>query len=484
MSKALLKRLDAVAETHKQLDEVDKPRKFRIGVYKSGRANQLLYVIDATGQKLDGLGHDEGITITEDYLPLFDRKYKFVSMRGGRGGGKTDTVAMVLILIAYTRKVRVLCFREVQNSIRQSVYASLKKLIEKLKLEQFFANSTDNELRGANGSLFMFKGLRDQTVENIKSYSDIDICWGEEARVLTERSLQVLIPTVRNEGARFFFTWNPQLDTDAVFQRYVLNTREDVKDIEVNYQHNPWFPMTMDEERVDDQKRLPSDQYEWIWDGKILPARIGSVYFNEYKLMLDQNRVTRVAVDPMLAVHQFWDLGVSDHTAIILAQTYLSEVRVVGYIQNRGKPLSYYDAEVREWGRVNNVAIWGTMFLPHDAAARTVQTAQSTDELMKKFGWTTKIGPRLPVDIGIRAARMMMPNVYIDKDNCPQLLECLKNYSYQEKSDGSLGEPLHDVYSHGADAFRYLALEREKMTDNLKKKYNGQILKRNHTLFR
>jgi phage terminase large subunit len=415
---ALLKRLQQATEMLAQVQELEQPRQFRIGVYKSGRTHQLLYVINAIGEKLDGMEHDEGITITEDYQALFDPSYKFVSMRGGRGGGKTDTVAMVLILIAYTKKLRVLCFREVQNSIRQSVYASLKKQIERLKLESFFANSTDNEIRGANGSLFIFKGLRDQTVENIKSFSDIDLCWGEEARVLTERSLQVLIPTIRNEGARFFFTWNPQLDTDAVYQRYALNTRENVKDIEVNYKHNPWFPNTMDEERVEDLKRLPSDQYDWIWEGKILPARVGSVYFNEYKHALEQTRVTRVAVDPLLAVHQFWDLGIADDTAIILVQIYLSEVRIVGYIANRGKPLSFYNTELKQWGLDNNVGIWGTMYLPHDAAARSIQTAQSTDEVMKKFGWTTKVGPKLPVDVGIRAARMMFPNVYIDKDNC------------------------------------------------------------------
>jgi phage terminase large subunit len=470
---------------YKQQQELEKPRQFRIGVYKSGRQQQLLYVINAIGEKLDGMEHDEGITITEDYLALFDPTYKFVSMRGGRGGGKTDTVAMVLILIAYTKKLRVLCFREVQNSIRQSVYASLKKQIERLKLESFFANSTDNEIRGANGSLFIFKGLRDQTVENIKSFSDIDLCWGEEARVLTERSLQVLIPTIRNEGARFFFTWNPQLDTDAVYQRYALNTRENVKDIEVNYKHNPWFPNTMDEERVEDLKRLPSDQYDWIWEGKILPARVGSVYFNEYKHALDQNRVTRVAVDPMLAVHQFWDLGVSDDTAIILVQIHLSEVRCVGYIANRGKPLSFYNDEVRAWGREHGVTMWGTVYLPHDAAARSLHTGVNTDQMMKSFGWeNTKIGPRLAVDIGIRAARMMWPTVWIDRDNCGQLIECLKNYSYKENADGSLGEPLHDNFSHGADAFRYIALEREKLTETLKKKYTGQPMRRNHTVYR
>lgn len=484
MSKALLKRLDAVAATHAELDSIDKPYNFRIGVYKSSRKLQLLYVVDAFGNKLEGTEHDEGVTMTEDFMPLFDPKYRFVSMRGGRAGMKTDTTAMILLLMSYYRPLRILCFREVQNSIKQSVYATLKKTIEKLGLDQFFADSTENEIRGLNGSIFMFKGLRDQTVENIKSFSDVDICWGEEARALTERSLQVLIPTVvRNEGARFFFTWNPQQDSDAVYQRYVLSKTDRVCDVWVNFDHNPWFIDAIDEERLEDKGRLPVDQYEWIWEGKVLPALVGSVYFPEMSAAVEQNRITRVAVDPQKAVYQFWDLGMSDSTAIILVQTHLSEVRCVGYIENRGKPISFYNQAIRDWGQENGVSSWGTAYLPHDGAHRDY-SGNTPEIYMKNFGWKVQIMPPNNEDIGIRAARMMFPNVWIDRD-CTKLIEALKRYRYQENKDGSFGDTVHDIFSHGADAFRYLAMEREKLTDTMRNnKMLGQPLRRNHTVFK
>ncbi|SAK46565.1 Phage terminase large subunit [Caballeronia temeraria] len=483
MNKALLKRLEVIEQTHKDLDAVDKPRLFRIGVFEASRKGKLKYVIDAFGNKLEGMDYDAGITITENFMPLFDKKYRFVSMRGGRAGMKTDTTGLVLLLMSYYTPLRILCFREVQNSIKQSVYATLKKMIEKLGLESFFEDSTENEIRGKNGSIFMFKGLRDQTVENVKSFSDVDVCWGEEARALTERSLQVLIPTVvRNEGARFFFTWNPQQDSDAVYQRYVLNKSDRVCDIWVNFQHNPWFIDAIDEERQEDKNRLPVEQYEWIWEGKVLPALVGSVYFNEVSLAVEQNRITRVSVDPLKAVHQVWDLGMADNTAIILVQTHLSEVRIVGYIENRGKNIAWYNEQIREWGRQNHVTSWGTAYLPHDGAHRDM-SGNTPEHYMKAFGWKTAIMPPSNPDVGIRAARMMFPNVWIDRD-CGKLIECLKRYRYKENPDGSLSTVVHDIFSHGADAFRYLALEREKLTDTQKQKYTGQPLRRNHTVFR
>ncbi|KAK46237.1 hypothetical protein BG58_10990 [Caballeronia jiangsuensis] len=479
---ALLKRLEQASKLLAQVKELEQPREFRIGVYRASRKEELLYVIDATGKRVGGVCHDAGITMTENFMPLFDPKYRFVSMRGGRAGMKTDTVGMIVVLTMYHRALRILCFREVQNSIKQSVYATLKKQIEKLGLESFFDNSTENEIRGRNGSIVMFKGLRDQTVENIKSFSDVDLCWGEEARALTERSLQVLIPTVvRNEGARFFFTWNPQQDSDAVYQRYVLNKNDRVCDIWVNFQHNPWFIDAIDEERLEDKARLPVDQYEWIWEGKVLPALVGSVYFNEVSTAYEQNRITRVSVDPLKAVHQFWDLGVGDNMAIILVQTHLSEVRIVGYIENRGKEIGWYNEQIREWGREKGVASWGTVNLPHDATHRDYKLG-TPEKYMKEYGWKVNIMPANNEGNGIQAARVMFPNVWIDQD-CTKLIECLKRYRYKENSDGSFSNTVHDIFSHGADAFRYLAVERAKLTDTLRER-NRQAVHRNSTVFR
>jgi phage terminase large subunit len=476
----LLKRLDALEELYKQRQQLKAPKQFRIGVFDSLPTISLLGVVDINGKPLDGLHFDTAIT--EKFLPLLDRKYRLVSMRGGRGSGKSVTVAKILLLQAYHKQLKVLCFREVQNSIKDSVFQSLVDLIQELGLGDFYTY-TLNEIRGANGSVFIFKGLSDQTVESIKSFSGIDICWGEEASGLTDKSLNILIPTIRADDSRFYFTWNPSLDTDAVYHRYVLNRREDVKDIEANYLHNPWFPKVLEVERKADLGRLDQDMYSHIWDGKVLPAQQGAVYFREISKAFEQERVTRVKIDPKLAVHTIWDLGMADQTAIILAQRTLSEIRIVGYFEDNRKTLSEYNQMLRAWG-IESQVNWGTCYLPHDARHDNLQTGQSAEEVMKGLGWKVEITPMLSIDEGIRSARSMFGLCYFDKDNTSLLLENLKRYSFSEKSNGSFGNPIHDKYSHGADAFRYLAVNQNSLTStNQSSTWGGKINYKQNSIF-
>jgi phage terminase large subunit len=482
MTTALQKRIDALESLVKQQQQLQAPKQFRIGIFKSGTEPVLLGVVDINGKPLEGTEHDT--SMTEDFLPLLDGKYRFVSMRGGRGSGKSVTVAKILLLLAYHKPLKVLCFREVQNSIKDSVYTSLQDLISELGLTQFYT-STLNEIRGNNGSVFIFKGLSDQTVDSIKSFSGIDICWGEEAAGLTEKSLKTLIPTIRNEGSRFYFTWNPSLDTDAVYQRYVLDTREDVKDVEVNWDGNPWFPQVLEVERRADLKRLQEDEYKNIWEGRILPAQVGAVYFKEIAKAFEEKRITRIFVDPKLAVHAIWDLGWADQTAIILVQRSHTALYVVGYIESNQKTLAEYNLELRDWGQRNKVTNWGTMWLPHDGAHRDFKTGQSAQEIMEAFGWKVQITPNMAIDMGIRSARQMFSNVVFDEANCTKLIECLKRYHYKERPDGSFGDPVHDMYSHGADAFRYVAVNQESLTSTNNTSSWGKPLNyRNNTVFK
>ncbi|WP_179400679.1 PBSX family phage terminase large subunit [Burkholderia guangdongensis] len=480
MTTALLKRLGALEELVKQQQQIQQPKQFRIGVFASTPNQSLLGVVDINGKPLAGTDYDTAIA--DKFLPLLDTKYRFVSMRGGRGSGKSVTVAKILLLQAYHKPIKVLCFREVQNSIKDSVYQNLVDLIDELGLGHFYSY-TLNEIRGANGSAFIFKGLSDQTVESIKSFSGIDICWGEEAAGLTDKSLNILIPTIRNEGSRFYFTWNPSLDTDAVYHRYVLNSREDVKDIEVNYLHNPWFPSVLEVELNADKGRLSQDMFSHIWEGKVLPAQQGAVYFREISKAFEQERVTRVRVDPSLAVHSIWDLGMADQTAIILVQRTLSEIRVVGYFEDNRKTLSEYNQLLRTWGTEHQVN-WGTCFLPHDARHDNIQTGQTAEEVMKAFGWKVEITPNISIDEGIRSARSLFALCYFDRESTGVLLECLKRYRYSERPDGSFGKPVHDLYSHGADAFRYLAVNQQSLTStNLSASWGKPINYRKNSVF-
>lgn len=139
--------------------------------------------------------------------------------------------------------------------------------------------------------------------------------------------------------------------------------------------------------------------------------------------------------------------------------------------------------ELREWGNKHQVN-WGTCYLPHDGAHRDFKTGQSAQEIMQAFGWRVEITPTMTIEAGIRAAKQMFGNVIFDRDSTTLLLENLKRYHYAERPDGSLGKPVHDNYSHGADAFRYLAVNIESLqSSNQTSSWGKPINYKNTTVF-
>jgi phage terminase large subunit len=482
MTTALQKRLDSLEQLYKQQQQLTAPKQFRIGIFKSSDTPELKFVVDINGIPLEGTHHDTGIT--EDFLPLLDPQYRFVSMRGGRGSGKSMTTARILLLQAYYKPLKVLCTREVQNSILDSVHQTLRDEIEHLGLHDFY-KVTNTAITGSNGSEFIFKGLSDQSVSSIKSFAGIDIVWGEEAAGITDKSLDILIPTIRKAGSRFYWTWNPELDTHAVYSRYVLTTDPEIKDVFVNHYNNPWFKDgTLETTRRADLVRLSQDWYKNIWEGQVLPAEIGAIYFLEIAKTFEDGRVTKLGIDPKRAVHAFWDLGYTDSMAIILVQIRHGQIFIVNYIEDNKKTLAEFNQELRAWGIQHSVN-WGTMYLPHDGNHARHQTGQTDQEVLTSMGWSVAITPNISKDQGIRAAKMMFSQVHFDEKTTVKLLENLKRYRRKERPDGSLGEPQHDKYSHAADAFRYLAVNKDALTDyNQTSTWGKPLNYRNNTVFK
>jgi phage terminase large subunit len=481
MTTQLLKRLDSLEQLVKQQQQLQAPKQFSIGVFKSSNKPELIRVVDINGNTLEGFNYDT--CIAEDFLPLLDPKYRFVSMRGGRGSGKSMTTARILLLQAYYQPLKVLCTREVQNSIIDSVHQTLRDEIEHLGLHNFY-EVTKAEITGKNGSSFIFKGLSDQSVGSIKSFAGIDIVWGEEAANITDKSLDILIPTIRKKGSRFYWTWNPELDTHAVYERYVLTTDPEIKDICVNHYNNPWFfDGTLETTRRSDEARLSTDWYKNIWEGAVLPAELGAIYFREVSQTYEDGRVAKFTVDQKRAVHAVWDLGYTDYMAIILVQIKHGDIYIVNYIQDNKKTLAEFNQELRQWGIKHSVN-WGTMYLPHDGNHARHQTGQTDKEILTAMGWNVEITPDLGKEQGIRAAKMMFSQVHFEETNTVTLLENLKRYKRKAKPDGSLGDPVHDRFSHGADAFRYLAVNKDALTDyNQTKSWGGKINYKQNSVF-
>lgn len=196
---------------------------------------------------------------------LFDKGMKYKCAYGGRGSGKSWSIARALLVIAYQRKVRVLCTREVQDSIKDSVHRLLCDQIECLGLQAAFRVKVDS-IEGINGSLFIYEGLRHKP-SDIKSKEGIDYCWVEEADRVSKESWDVLIPTIRKDGAEVWVSFNPGTEYDEAYDRFVKGKREDTVAVEVNYYDNPWFPDTLRAEMEWD-KAHDRQKYEHIWLGK------------------------------------------------------------------------------------------------------------------------------------------------------------------------------------------------------------------------
>ena len=395
--------------------------------------------------------------------PLFaPSRYKFI--RGGRGSSKSWSVARALLILAFQSPQRVLCTREVQKSIKQSVHQLLKDQIQALGLSAFF-EVLDNEIRGLNGARFYFAGLSDQTADSIKSFEGCTRVWCEEAHSITRRSWRILTPTIRAPESEIWATYNPELESDETHQMAVINPAPNTISIELNYADNPWFPAVLEAERRHAEATMKRDDYAHIWEGKCKPAVEGAIYFDQ--MSAAGSRIGNCPHDPLLKTHGVWDLGFNDSMAIILTQKVSSEIRIVHYIEGTQRTLADYSAELKALRLDDQPINWGHHYLPHDGFAKRHQTGKMDSEILGGLGWSIQRTPMVDVESGIKRAREIFSRVYFNKDRTARLVECLKRYRRQiSAATNEPGNPLHDEFSHGADAFRYMALNADQMSND------------------
>jgi phage terminase large subunit len=361
--------------------------------------------------------------------------------------------------MAAARPVRVLCARETQKSIQESVHRLLKDQIGIMGLDHLF-EVQETRILGKNGSDFAFAGIRQQGVANLKSFEGVDICWCEEAQVVSKRSWDILIPTIRKPGSEIWVTFNPELDSDETYERFVINPPEGAWVKKANWDSNPWFPQVLNQERLDLLKRDPI-AYKTVWEGECRPALEGAIYGREINALVESGRIREVPYDPLLKVHTFWDLGWNDETSIIMVQRAASEIRLIDHISGSYQTLNDYVKQLEQ-----KSYRWGTDFLPHDGNSRSVNTGKSAKEILEQLGRRVEIVPRLDVEEGIQAARLMFPRIYFDQAKTGKLIQSLKKYRRQmHQSTGTFGAPLHDDASHDADAFRYLAVSESRLSN-------------------
>jgi phage terminase large subunit len=375
------------------------------------------------------------------------KRYKI--LYGGRGGSKSWGIARALLVIGIQRPIRILCCREFQKSIKDSVHQLLKSQIEEMGLQAHY-DVLETTIKGKNGTEFIFIGLHHNTT-NIKSYEDCAIAWVEEAAPVSRSSWEILIPTIRKEGSEIWISFNPELADDETYKRFVLRPPEDSIVININWRDNPFFPSVLEKERLE-LKARDYDAYLNIWEGKCREVLEGAVFADELRQAKLENRITKVPHDPAYAVDTYWDLGFADFTSIWFVQPIGLEIRIIDYYQNHLKSIQHY-LEVLQARKY----VYRYLHLPHDADHQTLAAGgRSIAQMIRQAGFRARVIERVPSKtLAISAARAVFPMCWFDEDKCADGLHAMRHYRFehdQEKNRWS-DNPLHDWASHGADAF-------------------------------
>lgn len=360
---------------------------------------------------------------------------RYKVMRGGRGSAKSRTAASALLIQAVQGVHRVLCAREIQKSIKDSVKRLLDDEIERLGLSEFF-ESTENEIRGRNGSLFIFAGLRNNTA-SIKSIEGVTRCWVEEAQTISQSSLDDLIPTIRAPGSEIWFTYNPRHATDPIDTMFKADELPpNTILLHVNWQDNPWFPEVLRDEMEYDRRR-DLDKYLHIWEGQYQTSSEARVFKNWTVEEFD------VPKDALIRQGADWGFSV-DPT--VLVQCYIE-----------GRKL-YVPHEAYRVGC--EIVDTPALFLTVPDAEKWPITADSarpeTISHMQKNGFP-KIMP------AIKGAKSLEEGVEFLKSfdivvhpRCKHLIDELTLYSYKtDPLTGLLMPVLEDKDNHVIDALRY-----------------------------
>ncbi len=395
------------------------------------------------------------IQFPEKLRPLF-AAWRYKILYGGRGGAKSWGIARALLLLGAQKPLRVICAREIQKSISDSVHKLLKDQIENLGLGAFY-DVQQNIIRGQNGTEFTFHGLK-HNVANIKSVEGCDVCWVEEAQTVSKNSWATLIPTIRKAGSEIWVSFNPELDTDETYRRFIVSPPTDSVIIKVNWSDNPWFPAILKQEMLD-LKARDEDAYLTVWEGHCKQVLDGAIYAKEVRQATLEGRFRSVPHQPGVPVHTVWDLGRSDMTAIWFVQMVGHEIRMIDYYEDRGYALGHYLDHVKEKSASLGY-VYGDDWLPHDATHKLLASQRTIEQQARAFGRSVRIAPMAKVADGINAARTVFARCFFDETRTADGIQCLRRYRFDvDPETGQFSKnPLHDAASHGADAFRYVAV--------------------------
>jgi phage terminase large subunit len=389
---------------------------------------------------------------------------RYKVLHGGRGGAKSWGVARALLVMGAAKPLRILCAREIQNSISESVHKLLSDQIDALGLGAFY-KVQESSIRGVNGTEFAFVGIRQQGVNKIKSFEGYDICWVEEAQTVTDRSWSILTPTIRKPGSEIWITFNPDLEDDPTYQRFVVSPPTGAVVVQVNYTDNPWLPDELKQEMEDLRERNPV-AFENVWEGKCRTLAEGAILHKELEKAQDEGRIGAYPLDSRSPVFVAFDIGVGDPTCCWYGQKVGGRWRFVDYDQETDEGLPYF---AKLW-KSKPYLIAG-YFSPHDGKQREWGTGHTPKELAANLGIAFEDVPALSVEDRIHATRLFLSQCEWDAEKCKEGLRGLRNWRWDQniRLNERKNVPLHNWASHPGDGFSYFALSADSMrtTNNI-----------------
>lgn len=358
----------------------------------------------------------------------------------------------------------ILCGRQFMNSLADSSLEEIKAAIRSEPwLERHFEIG-EKYIRTADGRVsYAFSGL-DRNIDSIKSKARILLGWIDEAEPVTEEAWTKLIPTLREEDSELWVTWNPESKRSATHKRFRETSDPLSKIVEINWRDNPWFPAILDRKRLKDMAERP-DSYDHIWEGGFVTAAEGAYFAKPLIQARTDNRIGRVAADPLMTIRAFWDIGgtgaKADACSIWVAQFVDREIRVLDYYEAQGQPLASHVNWLRSKGYSNALCV-----LPHDGATNDRVHDVSYESALRDAGFETQVIPNQgkgAANMRIEAARRLFPRIWFNDTTTQAGREALG--WYHEKKDEARGiglGPEHDWSSHGADAFGLMCVAYEE----------------------
>jgi len=289
------------------------------------------------------------------------------------------------------------------------------------------------------------------------------VLWVDEAEPVSDTAWQKAIPSVREEDAEIWVTWNPENKSSATHRRFREKPPQGAKIVEINWRDNPWFPAILDRRRVEDQRDRP-DSYDHIWEGAFRTHYEGAYFASQLTEAKTKGRIGYVAADPLMTYRAFWDIGgtgaKADLTAIWIAQFIGQNIFVLDYYEAQGQPLATHVNWLREHGYGNALCI-----LPHDGAHSEKVFDASYEGALRQAGFHVTVVPnqgRGAAMARIEAARRLFPRIWFNAETTEPGRDALAAYHEKRDDNRNVGlGPSHDWSSHGADAFGLMCVAYE-----------------------